>query len=120
MNVAFGPGGAVYTSEDDTGRIKRYSPDGELLGLVGAVDLVPGCKNVSIAVNSDGSRVYMMDITRDRVLRMEPYGPGEAPGPVPYDDPAQAGQTIRYESNDSADVGGSLVDGLKSIFGLNR
>ena len=35
MNVAFGPGDVVYTAEDNTGRIKRYSPEGELLGLVG-------------------------------------------------------------------------------------
>jgi sugar lactone lactonase YvrE len=120
MNVAFGPGGAVYTSEDDTGRIKRYSPEGELLGLVGAVDLVPGCKNVSIAVNADGSRVYMMDITRNRVLSMEPFAPGEAPAPVPYDDVTQTGQKLRGQPNGSSDVGGALVDGLKSIFGLAK
>ena len=27
MNVAFGPGGVIYTAEDDTGRIKRYTPE---------------------------------------------------------------------------------------------
>jgi hypothetical protein len=119
MNVAFGPGGAVYTSEDDTGRIKRYSPDGELLGLVGSVDLVPGCKNVSIAVNSDGSRVYMMDITKSRILRMEPYAPGEAPGPVKLDEvPVEGGETLSYDSSGQLDVGGALVDGLKSVFGF--
>ncbi len=71
MNVAFGPGGAVYTAEDDTGRIKRYSPDGELLGLVGKVDLVPGCKNVAIGVSSDGDHVYMIDVNRHHVVRMD-------------------------------------------------
>jgi hypothetical protein len=71
MNVAFGPDNAVYTAEDDTGRIKRYSPDGKLLGLVGAVDLKPGCKNVAIAVSSDGSRVYMLDITRNHIARLD-------------------------------------------------
>jgi hypothetical protein len=71
MNVAFGPADAVYTAEDDTGRIKRYSADGKLLGLVGAVELKPGCKNVSIAVNKDGSRVYMLDITRNHLVRMD-------------------------------------------------
>ena len=81
MNVAFGPDGVVYTAEDNTGRIKRYSPDGKLLGLVGSVELVPGCKNCSIAVSSDGSRVYMLDITRGHIVRMERYKPGETPPP---------------------------------------
>jgi hypothetical protein len=71
MNVAFGPDGVVYTAEDNTGRIKRYSPDGKLLSLVGNVDLVPGCKNCSIAVNHDGSQVYMLDITRNHIVRMD-------------------------------------------------
>ncbi len=70
MNVAFGPQNAIYTSEDDTGRIKRYSPEGKLLGLVGAVELKPGCKNVSIAVSNDGSRVYMLDITRNHLVQL--------------------------------------------------
>lgn len=71
MNVAFGPDDVVYTAEDNTGRIKRYSPEGKLLGLVGNVDLVPGCKNCSIAVNHDGSQVYMLDITRNHIVRMD-------------------------------------------------
>ena len=72
MNVAFGPKDVVYTAEDDTGRIKRDPPEGKLLGLVGNIELKPGCKNVSIAVSSDGSRVYMMDITRNHLVRMDP------------------------------------------------
>jgi hypothetical protein len=71
MNVAFGPDDVVYTAEDNTGRIKRYSPDGKLLSWVGNVDLVPGCKNCSIAVNHDGSQVYMLDITRNHIVRMD-------------------------------------------------
>lgn len=82
MNVAFGPDEVVYTAEDNTGRIKRYSPDGKLLGLVGSVDLVPGCKNCSIAVGPGGDQVYMLDITRDHIVRMDRYAPGEAPAPV--------------------------------------
>ncbi|MEX2170388.1 MAG: PDZ domain-containing protein [Pirellulales bacterium] len=82
MNVAFGPEEVVYTAEDNTGRIKRYSPDGKLLGLVGSVELVPGCKNCSIAVGPGGDQVYMLDITRDHIVRMDRYVPGEAPEPV--------------------------------------
>lgn len=67
MNLAFGTNGAVYTAEDTTGRIKRYSSDGKLLSVVGAADVVPGCKKVSIGVDSTGDRVYMLDITKNNV-----------------------------------------------------
>jgi hypothetical protein len=40
------------------------------LGLVGSVDIVPGCKNVAIAVSQDGGRVYMLDITRSHIVVM--------------------------------------------------
>lgn len=71
MNVAFGADGSVYTAESGSGRIKRYSDEGELLSLVGSVELVPGCKKVSIAVTKDHQRVYMLDITRNHIIVME-------------------------------------------------
>lgn len=71
MNVAFGPDGSVYTSESGTGRIKRYTPEGELMELIGSVELVPGCKKVSIGVTKDHKRVYMLDITRNHIIVME-------------------------------------------------
>ena len=77
MNVAFGPGAEVYTAESTSGRIKRYNPQGEMLGLVGQVDLVPGCKNVSIAVSNTGDRVYMLDITRTHIVMMTRKNPSE-------------------------------------------
>ncbi len=70
MNVAFGPQEQVYTAEATLGRIKRFSATGEFLGLVGSVDIVPGCKNVAIAVSQDGGRVYMLDITRSHIVVM--------------------------------------------------
>jgi hypothetical protein len=71
MNVAFGPNATVYTSEAGSGRIKRFSSAGEFVELVGKVELVPGCKKVSIAVGPDGDSVYMLDITRGHIVRME-------------------------------------------------
>ena len=71
MNLAFGADGVVYTAEDTTGRIKRYTPDGKLLSVVGAADVVPGCKKVSIGVDRTGDRVYMLDITRNQHRRAE-------------------------------------------------
>ncbi len=70
MNVCFGSSGDVFTAESNTGRIKRFSEDGDLLDFVGDIKLVPGCKNVSIAVNGDKSSVYMLDITRKHIVRM--------------------------------------------------
>jgi hypothetical protein len=70
MNVAFGPGKSVYTAEAGSGRVKRFSADGTFMELVGAVDLVPGCKKVSIAVSPKGDRVYMLDITRGHIVVM--------------------------------------------------
>ena len=71
MNVCITSKGEVYTSESNVGRIKRYTSDGEYLDLVGTVDLVPGCKNVSIVVTPDHKRVYMMDKTRSHVIVMQ-------------------------------------------------
>jgi hypothetical protein len=118
MNVAFGPGGVIYTSEDDTGRIKRYSTSGELLGLVGAVDVPPGCKNVSIAANSDGSRFYMLDITNNGILRMEPYGPNDAPKPMKFEEKRPEGaepQDVQTSQSDSQSVGEMIVSGIQLI-----
>ncbi|MCH9653923.1 MAG: hypothetical protein K0U89_08655 [Planctomycetes bacterium] len=70
MNVAVGRKGEVYTAESNLGYIKRYSAEGKYLGFIGKVKLVPGCKNVSIMVSPDGSRVYMMDLTRNHIIVM--------------------------------------------------
>lgn len=71
MNVCFNQAGDVFTAESNTGRIKRFSAEGEFLNFVGDVKLVPGCKNVSIAVAADGSKVYMLDLTRNHIVVME-------------------------------------------------
>ncbi len=71
MNVCFNSDGDVFTAESGTGRIKRFNTDGELVSYVGDVDLVPGCKNVSIAVSPDSSKVYMLDLTRNHIVIMQ-------------------------------------------------
>ena len=70
MNVCFNAGSEVFTAESGTGRIKRFSASGEFIAYVGDVDLVPGCKNVSIAVSPDSDRVYMLDLTRNHIILM--------------------------------------------------
>jgi hypothetical protein len=78
MNICFNSEGDVYTAESTTGRIKRFDKDGQFLDFVGDVKLVPGCKNVSIAVSPDASRIYMLDITRGHIVVMSKYE-GERP-----------------------------------------
>lgn len=70
MNVAFGDDGSVYTAESGSGRVKRFSANGTFMELVGQVELVPGCKKVSIAVSPRGDQVYMLDITRGHIVVM--------------------------------------------------
>lgn len=71
MNVCFSKDGEVFTAESSSGRIKRFSHKGEFVDHVGDVKLVPGCKNVSIAVSPLDERVYMLDITRNHIVLME-------------------------------------------------
>jgi hypothetical protein len=77
MNVAFGADGSIYTAESELGRVKRFSPKGELLDLVGKVDIVPGCKKVAIAVDKTGDNVFMLDVSRNHIVKMERLAPGE-------------------------------------------
>jgi hypothetical protein len=71
MNVCFNGAGEVFTAESGTGRIKRFNADGKFVAYVGDVDLVPGCKNVSIAVSPNTDKVYMLDLTRNHIVVMK-------------------------------------------------
>lgn len=74
MNVCFSSCGDVFTAESTTGRIKRFAADGTFKSYVGDVKLVPGCKNVSIAVSADLDKIYMLDMTRGHIVLMERKG----------------------------------------------
>lgn len=76
MNVCFDEKGYVYTAESGSGRIKCFDSKGQLVSYVGDVDLVPGCKNVSIAVSPVNDKVYMLDLTRNHIKVMEPKPAG--------------------------------------------
>ncbi|MEM1068393.1 MAG: hypothetical protein AAGI63_05830 [Planctomycetota bacterium] len=71
MNVCFNGANEVYTAESGSGRIKKFDADGKFLSYVGDVELVPGCKNVSIAATADGEKVYMLDLTRNHIVLMK-------------------------------------------------
>ncbi len=80
MNLCVDSEGTVYTSESGLGRVKRFSPEGEFLGLVGYTGVerferggphAASCSNIAIAVTPEGDRVYVMDYTKNviRVLQ---------------------------------------------------
>ena len=70
MNIRFGSDGNVYTSESNLGRVKRYSPNGDFLGVVGVASIIPGCKHVAVGLDKGGNRVYLLDITRKQIIVM--------------------------------------------------
>jgi sugar lactone lactonase YvrE len=71
MNIRLDKDGQVLTSESNLGRIKRFSPDGRFLGIIGTVEIVPGCKHVAVAASDDGRRMYLLDITRSHVVVLD-------------------------------------------------
>ena len=78
VNIDIGPGNILYTAESGIGRIKKYTPEGEFLGVVGYVDttefdrgsrLAAQTCYIPIEVNMDASRVYVMDV-RANLIRV--------------------------------------------------
>lgn len=67
MNLRFNPAGELITSEASLGRLKRYTPEGQLLGLVGTATVEGGCKNVAVDLSPDGNRCYVMDLGKNRI-----------------------------------------------------
>lgn len=85
MNLCFGPKGELYTSESGLGRVKRYTPDGKFLGLVGYIGverfnragrLAASCSNITIAVNKDASSIYVLDFKNNLIRVMEKANTG--------------------------------------------
>ena len=67
MNTCFTSDGDVLTSESN-GIVKRFKTDGEFVEVVGIAKIEEGCKNSSIAISSDGSRLYYFDVQQGRLL----------------------------------------------------
>ncbi len=81
VNIDIGPDNVLYTAESGVGRIKKYTPDGKFLGVVGYVDTTEfdrGSKlaaqtcYIPIEVNKDASRVYVMDVRANLIRVLAP------------------------------------------------
>ncbi len=82
MNLRIAKNGEVFTSESGIGRVKRFSADGEYLGLVGQVKLIGGCKHVAVEVSDDGRHVYVLDVTNQSIHVMEKKKQSSEDGPA--------------------------------------
>lgn len=81
VNIDIGPDNVLYTAESGVGRIKKYTPDGKFLGVVGYVDTTEfdrGSKlaaqtcYIPIEVNKDASRVYVVDVRANLIRVLAP------------------------------------------------
>ena len=81
VNIDIGPDNVLYTAESGVGRIKKYTPNGKFLGVVGYVDTTEfdrGSKlaaqtcYIPIEVNKDASRVYVMDVRANLIRVLAP------------------------------------------------
>lgn len=78
VNFDLGPDGILFTAESGIGRVKKYTPAGEFLGLVGYVDTTEFDRGsylasiscyIPVEVAPDGQRIYVMDV-RQHVIRV--------------------------------------------------
>lgn len=70
MNVCFGSGGEVLTSESE-GYIKKFTKEGSFLGIVGQAKVSGGCKNVAIAMSPTGDKAYFFDLQGSRIVILD-------------------------------------------------
>ena len=60
MNLQVLQNGDILTAESSIGHIKRFSPDGKLLGYIGQAKIGGGCKNVAVGYDSKRNIYYML------------------------------------------------------------
>jgi len=78
MNLCFLSDGTVVTSESE-GLMKRFSPDGKYDGMLASAKVGGGCKNVAVAVSTDGRHAYFYDQTGSQILVFEQADAAKAP-----------------------------------------
>ena len=72
MNVRCAANNELLVAESSIGHIKRYTHDGEFLGLVGTAKIAGGCKHVAIAHDLESDWYYMMNTSANNVLVLVP------------------------------------------------
>ena len=77
MNVRCIDDKEILVAESSIGHIKRYTPTGEYLGLVGTAKIAGGCKHVAIAKDSKRDWYFMMNTAGNNIAVLVPLS--EAP-----------------------------------------
>lgn len=62
-----GSSGDIFTAESE-GIVRRFSPKGDFIGVVGTVKISGGCKNVAIGATSNGEKIVFCDQPGSRFL----------------------------------------------------
>ncbi len=69
MNLRAASNGDIFTAESE-GVVKRFTAKGDFVAIVGFVKLTGGCKNVAVAANATGERVYFCDQPGSRIIML--------------------------------------------------
>jgi len=81
MNVRCCADGTILTAESSIGDIKRFSPEGKLLGYIGRAKIAGGCKHVAIEFDAARNRYYMQHQDKGHICVLVPAseitGPSE-------------------------------------------
>ncbi len=72
MNVRCMSNGEVLVAESSIGHMKRYSSNGEFLGLIGTAKIAGGCKHVAVARDDINDWYFMMNTTANNIAVLIP------------------------------------------------
>jgi hypothetical protein len=72
MNVRCCGNGDILTAESSIGTIKRFSPEGQLVGVVGKAKIGGGCKHVAMGYDDQLDRYYMMHQDKSSICVLVP------------------------------------------------
>lgn len=97
MNICFGPGGLLYTSESSVGRVMCFKPDGTYVRTVCKISTAKGCLRVTVAATRDGRRIYVLDNPKNVIHVLEATAP-KANSPTTQPARSAPGKRSRAES----------------------
>jgi hypothetical protein len=72
MNVRCLNNGEILVAESSIGHMKRYSSEGEFLGIVGTAKIAGGCKHVAVARDDANDWYFMMNTTANNIAVLVP------------------------------------------------
>jgi hypothetical protein len=72
MNVLPLESGDLLTAESSIGTLKRFSPEGQLLGVIGRARIGDGCKHVAVGFDAQRDRYYVQYQDRNHICVLLP------------------------------------------------